>query len=284
MKRGTVIEIVTFMTLAVIPYESRSDERYPPVQRVIQETNTCWAATSLALINRYNIWPFEGGASDNSGLCAIIDWAKDYDDCCSSWDPMPDHCHATAQYDGPHDVLEHWGISSTYRDRALTEAECKTEIANGRPVIVQWNWVGTNNGHSILVTGDNEYTNPPEYLLMYMNPASSSLTGGYWTRDYDWVVDNDGDAQHHSWEATVEADENPSSEVWLRHTKVGDDYVYETSGDMYSFDFLIDGDCYVDMIAGTHIGITTQDTGWTYNDGSFHVDSGTVSRYRAMIQ
>lgn len=138
-----------------------------------QQTNWCWAGSSLSILNYYRIY---------TSQCTFVSYVK-------TGKTAPEVCaNDSASTSEAQNGLNYFGVSSSYYSGALSFSSTKTEIAYSRPVYVSIGWLDSNNniygGHAVVIDGYYEYTNVGYQELKYMDPWD----GTHHTRDYDAFV------------------------------------------------------------------------------------------------
>ncbi|MEA1929079.1 MAG: papain-like cysteine protease family protein, partial [Candidatus Auribacterota bacterium] len=95
-------------------------------------------------------------------------------------------------------ILNHWGLSCTYGNYTMSQAQIQSRINAYQPFVIRWGWI-SGGGHFLTGRG---YSGSNIY---YMNPGQGE---GYNIAPYAWVV-NDG---NHEWTDSLELTSNaPSS-------------------------------------------------------------------------
>jgi hypothetical protein len=181
--------IISFLTL----YDSGFSQVLP-VPEVIQERRKwCWAACSKCILTYYYNLDYE--QCEIAEYTRIVAQYHNYGsvNCCLDSTLCPD-CNYGNPIAGGYgtiaDILFHFGnLLTTPWGNCLTIPQIQSEINDGRPFIIQWNWY-SGGAHVIVGHGyDGTY-------LYYMNPSKNI---GWSINSYAWVVDN-GD---HIWSLSL---------------------------------------------------------------------------------
>lgn len=89
--------------------------------------------------------------------------------------------------------MEHYGVTSTYYNGALSFSSLKNEIGYNRPIYVSIGWLDQNNnvigGHAVVMDGYYEYTNYGYEEVRYMDPWDGTRK----TMEYDSFAFSSGD-------------------------------------------------------------------------------------------
>ncbi|MCP4131069.1 MAG: hypothetical protein GY754_08825 [bacterium] len=283
MYKKMIIYITGFLlSLTVTVAANAQSSKTLAVKQVLQERNNwCWNA-SIQMVSRYHGKCY-AEQSETAELGRKI-WPQLFGD--TNCSLSPDHgCNFQVGVDVIRDFLKIFGMDSTFQDRALTFDECRTEIDNNRPFIMQWFWrSSTTNkvtaGHTIAVSGYSEQ-DPANPQLIINNPTSSETSI---MMSYNEVVNYHGG----KWEKsiTVNPPQNNSVIVYenenydpiggsatiLEDTgKLGVDINNKiSSAKVFGVPFLFYDDYYFGLGHGSAWGVSPGTYGsytdWTYND------------------
>ena len=258
MKKVISAIIVLSMLLFVGTPARAFEWKSLPVQSMKQGSGTfwCWAATNLAILNRYDIYPgvtTQVGVWDDPpdwlglGQCVVANTLhtdpdllddEDAPNCCLGWtegkgvtDPdLFDFEYCAHGFNNIyHELLfEHYGLDATYYSNSISKAALKSQVfTNERPVVALWKC--DDGGHNVTITGvvvDSGTVIDVEW--MNSNTACQSAPGGspgdYWVSTWDDFSDSGVGSTDHEWVGTTTIDENPPNRVKLRYSwnDVGD--------------------------------------------------------------
>lgn len=160
-----------------------------------QQTQWCWAATSVSVAKYYRSW-------STWTQCAMVNAEKGQSTCCTNG--SSDACNQPHVLNAPlsrAEVLDHM-VSAT-----VTYAELQTEIAAGRPVAWRIGWSG-GGGHFAVIEGyrvlGGQWVAIDDPWYGESDVALTTLTGGTyqgtgtWTHTYftkrqpfPWVFENE---------------------------------------------------------------------------------------------
>jgi len=226
-----IINMIIFLSLIITV--NAQDRRILNIDTIYQEeTNWCWAACTQMILNYYNI---SRSQCEIAEIARVIDRRNYYihhpngqsnyfgsSNCCG----LSNHCDQvnklyTNIYSEPgskggiNTILDSLNISNSYISSSLHLSELKNEIDNWNPVILRWGWVGTNDGHFVVVRG---YDITLE-CIYYSDPATTvNYPGGANCESYNWIIENIGETYHHEWTATMVLNTQPScghSKSWF---------------------------------------------------------------------
>jgi len=183
----------------------------PIVSRIQEKLNWDWAAVSQMILVRYGFYPSQ---------TAIAAWATPGESNGGISMNLPNGTRHSMQ-----ELLAHYGISSSYYDRALTEAELQAELSAGHLVVA-----GRLSGMMLV------YGWSPPYVT-YMEPWIGM--GGIMTSSYTDLIN---DAEY-SWNRTLVI----TSPVGSLPSRPVDESMIPRSYGLYAFDQLTVNDgayCY----------------------------------------
>lgn len=210
---GSVVLLLLLMGLAQSAMAAQKLLAVP--LRVQAQDQWCWAGCSNAVLKYY---------TKAIKQCYLANFAWKRKDCCRT----PAKCNASNAMYGTagslQAILNHWCISSSPLAKALTFAQCRSQINNNRPFILRYGW-DSGGGH--VIVGRGYKTDTPGYLYL-MDPWPGN---GYGTFTYSYVKKKAG---HHEWTHTlrgVKRDLAPAN--WkvtsTSPVKSGDEWKYRLS-------------------------------------------------------
>lgn len=109
-----------------------------------QQSNWCWAATSVSLRRYYQ-------PASTLTQCALVDQRRGRSDCCASGGS--DACN---QPDNTAEVIQSLGHLRSVQSSAATRQQLLTELVAGRPVALRVRWGSAAVGHALVVDGMDE--------------------------------------------------------------------------------------------------------------------------------
>lgn len=273
---------IVWLTVAIYlsPPIAIAENQYLPVEFCYpRESSWCGPAALLYIINRYGIWPNDGGGKD--GMCVITDYIVDPTSghCCD--DPRPTACFLEESegitIEESEAALEHWGIDSDIIESELTIGECHTEISNGEPIYTRL-YYSDDWGHFKVIVGDQVIGSA--YNVCVINPSNGD-TRGYDCFDYYYFLENDD----WTWTHTIVLNEAPpgvgtsDDVVYLRsgsldNCRIEDTWVFQTEGKIEASSFHVSyGDVYFVANDSQYINLST----------GFHVET-SVDSFNAYVE
>lgn len=159
------------MSTEALAIESQKNLNIPNVLQA--QSNWCWAANSLAILNYYNIY---------TGQCTFVSYVK-------TGTTTPETCDNLGGWRWESQSgLDYFGVSSTQYTGTFSFTTVKSEINNNRPIYAEIAWLGTGDTvtgrHVQTIDGYYENTNLIITDVSYME----SLQGQHYSMDYNDFV------------------------------------------------------------------------------------------------
>jgi hypothetical protein len=199
------ILLPAFIMLALCNANADRVFKYPRIQQ--EKDNWCWDACSQWILG------FHGVVMTQEEICkygftdSVVRDQWNYIYCPTeageeiisyiTYQPVVlDTCYGR----GINQIIKHYGVPYKVKNDMtanyiLTESEFKSEIDNGHPFVVRFNW-DNGGGHFVVAMG---YQNQ---LCWLMNPWEDD---GIQIYDYAWVCNNkNGALTHHVWDYTLQ--------------------------------------------------------------------------------
>ncbi len=160
-RNRSILFFVLFVLLVSTTVFSTINSNYINTPLVTQEeTNWCWAASSLSILNYYGIYTSQS---------QYVTYVKT-----GTTSPIYDP-NVTATVSECENGLDYFGVSSTMYYGSLSFSTVKSEVGtNNRPIFTAIRWLDSNNtvvgGHAVVIDGYYEYTNEDYQEIRYMDP------------------------------------------------------------------------------------------------------------------
>jgi len=208
MKRKCRLKVFLLVLSIMLPAFSSS--AYALVlnvpERFQQYDQWCWAGVSQSIFNYY-------GRSITQSTIANYG-TNGY----NVWNYLYGSDSVSPYYrKGINMILNNWGLTCTYGEYTMSQAQIQSRINAYQPFVIRWGWT-TGGGH--FVTGRG-YSGNYVYI---MNPGAGH---GYEIGTYAWVV-NDGS---HTWTHSLELTSSPPTSSIRAPLQL---YAGDFNGDQYS--------------------------------------------------
>jgi hypothetical protein len=173
MSKSIAVFSSAFFTLFLALATDCASMPLPVPVKIQEHSQWCWAATSSAVLEYYGT-PI--------AQCSIANYSSRLDSCCGNYTFEWDNACNNPNYLGGHglnsgdiqDILQHWGVYSTYTRSTIPQEVLVTDIDYGRPDIILVQWANAQ-AHFVVIRGYDLSGN----FISYMDPYLGYRTDPY---------------------------------------------------------------------------------------------------------